>query len=389
MTRSPQTRWIAALAALLLFLLSAWLFGSALVLTDAERTVLRVGLVVLGVLAAAALLWWLRPSAAPTPAPNPTKDDALGALTAARARLPRGAFDARPLVLIVGATGSTKTTIVARSGTDPALLAGDAPVLGPGDAAPPTAAANVWAAGDAVVVEPSGAVFADPARWRAFVRALRAPRLAAAVGRAEPAARAAVLCVPCDVFYGDDAGAGAEQLARMARERLAEAARELGLALPVYVLLTKADRIPQFEPWAAPFTRDEVRAPLGIAFPFDAAAGGASGTGGYAERVTPRLEAAFAGIAGSLAARRLDLMGREGVAGRRLAAYEFPREVAKLAPAATRFLAEVCRPVSLGAAPQLRGVYLVGARPVLVGDATGSASNGVGAAAAAPALATA
>ena len=368
MARSPQTRWIAAIAALLFFLLAAWLFGSALTLTDAERTVLRVGLVVLGVVAAVALFWWLRPGDIPLATGGAEKDDALAAVTAARARLPRGAFDAKPLVLLVGAVGSTKTTVLARSGMDAALLAGDAPSLGAGDVAPPTGAANVWLAGDAIVAEPAGAVFADPARWRGFIRALRAPRLAAAIGRAEPAPRAAVLCVPCDLFYGSDGGAQAEQLARVARERLSEAATELGLSLPVYVLFTKADRIPQFEPWAAPFTRDEVRAPLGAALPFDAAAGAAGGVGGYAERLTPTLEAAFAGVVGALAGRRLDLLGRESVPERRLAAYEFPRELAKLAPAATRFLVELCRPAQIGAAPQLRGFYFVGARPVQLSD---------------------
>ena len=34
-----------------------------------------------------------------------------------------------------------------------------------------------------------------------MVRALRAPRVAAAVGQGEAAARAIVLCVPCDLFY--------------------------------------------------------------------------------------------------------------------------------------------------------------------------------------------
>jgi len=376
MPRSPQTRWVAALAALMVFVLAAWLFGSALALGEGERTVLRVGLVVLGLGLATALLWFLRPAAGPAPA-RAARDDALGALAAARARLGRGAFDARPVVLVVGAPGSCKTTLVTRAGLDPVLLAGDAPPAGPGESAPATTAANVWLAGattagaaapvgGAVLAEPGGQLFADPARWRAFVRTLRGPRLGAALGRREPAPRAAVLCVSADVFYAG--GDQLERLARMARERLAEAARALGVALPVYVVFTKADRLPHFEPWAAPFTRDEVRIPLGAALPFDAAAVDAGASGGHAERLAPRLEAAFAGLLASLAGRRLELLGRESVAERRLGAYEFPRELGKLVPAATRFLIEVCRPLHLGAAPQLRGFYFVGARPVVVGD---------------------
>jgi hypothetical protein len=70
MPRSPQTRWVAALVALLVFLLAAWLFGSAITsLSDGERTMLRVGLVVLGLLFAAALLWYLRPARGLEPVP--------------------------------------------------------------------------------------------------------------------------------------------------------------------------------------------------------------------------------------------------------------------------------------------------------------------------------
>jgi type VI secretion system protein ImpL len=390
MPRSPQTRWVAAAAALFVFALAAWLLGAAFTLTAGERAVLRGGLVVLGVALAAALVWFLRPTA-PVAAPRAAGDDALGALAAARARLGRGAFAVRPVVLVVGTAGSCKTTVVTRAGLDPVLLAGDAPATAPGAAPPPTAAANVWLAGadasggtsggGAVLAEAGGAVFADPARWRAFVRALRAPRLGAALGRREPAPRAAVLCVSADVFYAG--GDQADRLAQLARERLADAARELGVALPVYVVFTKADRLPQFEPWAAPLAGDEVRLPLGAALPFDAAAGAPASAGGYAERLAPRLDDAFGALVSTLAGRRLELLGRESVADRRLAAYEFPREVAKLAPAASRFLAEVCRPLQLGVAAQLRGFYFVGARPVVVGDLAPAAAQAAPAQAAA------
>jgi type VI secretion system protein ImpL len=43
--------------------------------------------------------------------------------------------------------------------------------------------------------------------------------------------------------------------------------------------------------------------------------------------------------------------------------------VGKLATAASRLLAEVCRPLHMAPHPQLRGFYFVGARPVLVADA--------------------
>jgi len=371
MARSKSTRWYAALAVLVAFILLAWLLGGVVPLTDGERVALRVGLIVLGLVAAVALLWFLRPVDEPTVAAAPGRDDALAAVAAARARLPRGAFDAKPIVLVLGSQGSCKTTVVTHSGTDPQLLAGDAPPA-KGETPKSTANANVWLVRDAVLVEAGGDVLADASRWRRFVRALRGPRFAAAFGRGTAPPRAAVVCVSCDHFYTGAAGEHLEGLARLTRERLSEAAKELGVALPVYVLFTKADRIPHFEDWAAPFTSDEIRTPLGAALPFDNAAAQAgarsSAAGAYAERVTPRLDAAMAGIVAALAARRGQLLARESVAERRLTGYELPREMGKVSASLSRFLIELCRPMHLGVSPQLRGFYFVGARPILISD---------------------
>src|SRR5688572_18597225 len=378
MARSKSSRWYAALAVLLAFVLLAWLLGGVLTLSDGERVALRVGLVVLGLVAAGALLWFLRPVDEPVVTAGPGRDDALAAVAAARARLPRGAFDAKPIVLVLGSQGSCKTTVVTNSGTDPQVLAGDAPTA-KGDAPAATAGANLWLVRDAVLVEAGAPLLTDANRWRRFVRALRAPRLAAAFGRGAAPPRAAVVCVSADLFYSGGAGEHLEGLAKMMRERLSEAARELGVAMPVYVVFTKADRIPHFEDWAAPFTNDEIRAPVGAALAFDSAAtqtGAARSraVGGYAERVSPQIDAAMAGIVAALASRRVQLLSRESVAERRLTGYELPREMGKLASPLSRFLVELCRPMHLGVSPQLRGFYFVGARPVVVSDVASPAA---------------
>jgi type VI secretion system protein ImpL len=151
MARSKSTRWYAALVVLLAFVLLAWLLGAVLTLTDGERVALRVGLVVLGLVAAGALLWFLRPIDEPAAAPAASgRDEALATVAAARARMQRGAFAAKPIVLVLGAQGSCKTTVVMRSGTDPELLAGDAPPA-KGEAPKPTSSANVWLVRDAVL----------------------------------------------------------------------------------------------------------------------------------------------------------------------------------------------------------------------------------------------
>ncbi|GAB1343357.1 hypothetical protein MASR1M101_24840 [Gemmatimonas sp.] len=364
------TRWLIAVGVLLLFLVLMIVLEKSMTLDTTSLWVVRIGFILLGLVAAGAVLWFLRPQEA-EPVLDPG-DDVLLTIGSARARLPRGAFSSRSLVLVLGPQGSAKSTVVARSGGDPELLAGDVPP-GVNDVPPSTKTANVWAMQQGVVAELTGSLLADGPRFAKVVRALRAPRVAAAVGKGTAAARAAVVCVPCDLFYAGNNGEQLQSLAQSMRLRLAEAAKELGLALPVYVMFTKMDRVPFFEPWASVFTKDELRSPLGATLPFDAQAN----SGNYAERLTPRLAQAFLEIADTVGAQRVNVLGRESQLDRRYASYEMPREFRKLQASASQFLTELCRPTQTAVSPQLRGFYFTGARPVIVTD--------VGAAAARPA----
>ncbi len=366
-TRKPFVRWLIAAAVLLLFLVAMLVLDRTLVLDDVTRWGMRIGFVLLGLIAAGAIVWYLRPQDE-EPAIDPG-DDVLMVIGGARAKLPRRSFANRPVVLVIGPEGGTKTTLVARSGSDPELLAGDA-VMKQGEAPASTTTANVWAIQQSILVELAGSLLSDGPRWTKVVRALRAPRMAAAVGQGEAASRAAVVCVPCDLFY---AGGNGQQLAALGvalRQRLAEASRELGLAMPVYVVFTKMDRVPHFEPWIGALTKDELRAPLGATLPLDPAAN----TANFAERLTPRIDAAFRQIVQVISARRAELLGREATLDRRYGAYELPRELGKLAPSIAAFLVELCRPTQLGSSPQLRGFYFVGARPVVVSDVAQAAA---------------
>ncbi len=366
-TRKPYMRWLIAAAVLIFFIVVMIILDRTMTLDDVSRWALRIGFVVLGLIAAGSILWYLRPQDE-EPVLDPG-DDILLTIGNARSRLPRKSFANRPVVLVVGPEGSTKTTLVSRSGGDPQQLSGDAPGMA-FDAPATTKTANVWAMQQAVIVELTAKLLTDSPRWTKVVRALRAPRVAAAVGSGEDATRAAVICVPCDIFYSGNNGQQLATLGVALRQRVAEAARELGLAMPVYVVFTKADRIPHFEAWIGAFTKEELRAPLGATLPFDKGAT----TANYAERLTPRIDAAFRQIVDSLAARRVDLLGRDTVIERRYGSYELPRELRKLAPAISTFLLELCRPTQLGSSPMLRGFYFVGARPVVVSDVAQAAA---------------
>ena len=366
-TRNPRTRWLIAIVVLLLFIVAMIVLDRTLPLDTVAHWVLRIGFLVLGLVAAGAILWYLRPHEK-EPVLDPS-DDVLLVVAGARNRLPRHSFANRAMVVVLGPPGGTKSSLVGHAGGDPQLLAGDA-VMKPGGAPPSTKTANVWAMQQSIIVELAGSLLSDGARWSKVIRALRAPRVSAAMSTGGAAPRAAVVCVPCDIFYE---GANGQQLAALGvslRQRLAEASRELGLALPVYVVFTKMDRIPHFESWIGAYTKDELRAPLGATLPMDPMAD----TGNYAERLTPRLDAAFRAIVDSVASRRVDVLGRDTVQERRYGAYELPRELRKLSPSVSMFLVELCRPTQLGSSPQLRGFYFTGARPVIVSDVAQSPS---------------
>ncbi|MDQ6612290.1 MAG: type VI secretion system protein, partial [Gemmatimonadota bacterium] len=345
-TTKPYTRWLIAGAVLLLFIVVLILLDRSLTLDPIAEWSMRIGLVVLGLVAAGAILWYLRPE---EDVPLDAGDDVLLAIHGASTRLPRGTFLDRAMVLVLGPQGGAKTSLVIRSGGAPELLAGVAPT-GVNEAPQPTRTVNVWVMQDSIITELGGPLLGDVARWAKVTRALRAPRLSAALGRGHPAARAAVVCVPVDLFFAGDSGQQLDELRHTLRQRLAEASRELGLALPVYVVFTRMDKLPQFEPWISVFTKDELRAPLGATLTFDGAANAAN----YTERLSPRLDAAFRQFVDNISVRRADVLGRENTQDRRYSAYELPREFRKLIPAVTAFLVELCRPTQLGSSPQLR-----------------------------------
>src|SRR5690606_19341694 len=255
-----------------------------------------------------------------------------------------------------------KTTIVTRSGLEPELLAGE---ITRGDAVVPTRALNVWYADEAIFVEAGGKLLAEPARWARLVKHLRPSRLAALLPGRGQAPRAAVVCFGCDELMKPGAAESIVAQARTLRERLIELAGGLGIRLPVYVVFTKADRLPYFADFVRSWTTDETAELLGATLPLAPRAE----TGSYAERAAARVNAAIDGIFHSLAARRLDVLPRETGEEVRAGAYEFPRELRKVAPLATQFLVDLCRPSQLGVSPFLRGFYFTGVRPLVIEEA--------------------
>src|SRR5438093_5576871 len=365
--------WVIASVVLLLYLVAAFVGGMVLKqLSAGDLIVLRVGLTLLGLVSAGLIVWFFRDR---TPA-SPDSPEAKAAaeidrlLATARAQLaaakPAGAKDGRvgklPVVLVLGPEGSTKTTAVVRSGLEPELLAGE---VFRGDTVMATPAANLWYAQGTVFAEAGGPLLGSKERWQRFVRALRPQSLLAALTGKPQAPRLAVVCYGCDEFVKPGSGESVPAAARLLRERLGEAAADLGVQLPTYVLFTKADSIPHFDAFVRNLSADEAREPLGAGLLPDA-----GGDGTYAERATQQLERAVQGLYRSLAARGVQVPSREQPPEWRPGAYEFPREVGKLAPLMVEFLRELGRPSELRAGPVVRGFYVTGVQAVFVNEVT-------------------
>jgi type VI secretion system protein ImpL len=364
----------AWLSAITVFLLLQTIGGSLAAwfrLSGWDLAILLGGLLLLG-LVAAMLVFFLVRKRSPATAHAARRDDDIDlVLAAARKRLaarPGGAakLGKLPVVLVLGPSGSTKTTAVIHSGLDPELLAGEAHR---GDAVVSTGAANLWYAEDVVVAEAGGALVEEPERWARLIRQLRPSRWSAALTRKVQAPRMAVVCFPCDAFLQPGSSQSVPAAARTLRARLVELSQQFGIRLPVYVLFTKTDRIPHFEDFVRSFSRDEAQQVLGATLPVpDAAAPGV-----YAEQESRRLADAFHDIFRSLALRRLDVLPRENREEVKAGAYEFPREFRKITDLATQFMVELCKPSQLSVTPFLRGFYFTGVRPVVVSDTAAEA----------------
>ncbi len=352
---------VAAPVALLSFL--ALFLPDLLGLSGALRWVLR-GLIGLLAGVTGALLFVVMRRRRKRARSAAEQDEIEAAFATAEARLassnaPTNRIDRLPALLVVGPGGSAKTTVVARSGLNPELLAGEVEREG---TPVPTSTLNLWYAQGVVIVEAAGAVVEDDAAWLRVIERLEPDRLRPMLTNRPQAARGVVVCYGCDQLSQGDGGDGATAAAQALRARLHDLGRKVGARLPVYVLFTKADRIPYFADFVRNFSDEDAAEVLGASFPLDTA-----DRATYLDAAGQAVRGSFDALTRSLALRRLDHLQREERAEAKPGIYEFPREFGKLRDRAAAFLVELCRPSQLGTAPFLRGFYFTGVRAVVVG----------------------
>jgi type VI secretion system protein ImpL len=265
-----------------------------------------------------------------------------------------------PLMFVIGDRGTAKTSTILHSGLEPELLAGQ---VYQDNAVAPTRTANVFYARGVIFVECGGALMGNPQAWAKLVARLQPGRLKSLAGGGQ-APRGVILCFDLESFTRPGAAEAIGNAARYLQARLSEISQILGVSFPIYVLFTRADRVPYFADFVRNLSNEEAGQVVGATLPMRAA----QASGVYAEQENQRLTAAFNELFHSFCDQRLRLLPREADPARVAQTYEFPREFRKLRNALVQFLVDIGRPSQLRASPFLRGFYFSGVRPVTVSD---------------------
>ncbi len=384
--------YVASAGALIGYLVLAWVTGAMMLHLEGTRLYWFWG--ILGIIGVTGWVVWtllverVRRSGEPAAESSPGGGDEVDALVreagarfAASSSAKGAKLNNLPVVFVLGASGSTKTTTILNSGLDAELLAGqvyqDVNVV-------PTRTVNLWFARQMVFVEAGGRLLTETGLWTSLLRRLQPRKLQSVVGGAAQAQRAAVVCVDGELFSQAGAAGALTGLGRTLQARLGEISQQFGVSFPVYVTFTRMNRIAFFEDYVRNLTNDEAGQVLGATMPMAPFTGG----GVYAEEQSRRLSFAFDGIFQGLADHRLSQLPRESDPLKAAAAYEFPREFRKLRGPLVQFLVELCRPSQLNVSPFLRGFYFSGVRPVTVRDVAPEAPRAASHGMAAPSSAT-
>ncbi|WP_458096278.1 type VI secretion system membrane subunit TssM [Roseomonas sp. WA12] len=265
-----------------------------------------------------------------------------------KARGTRGYLYEQPWYAIIGPPGAGKTTALLNAGLKFPLAAemGQGAVAGVGG----TRMCDWWFTEEAVLIDTAGRYTTqdsnaevDRAGWEGFLGLLK---------RTRP--RQPLNGVLVAIAISDIAQAPAEERtahARAIRRRIKELEEKLGIRLPVYALLTKADLLAGFTEFFDDLDRERREQVWGATFAYD---GKATAGAGPAEGFAAELRL----LVDRLNDRLLARMQAERSPERRALIAGFPTQVASLEQPVMSFLTEAFGGSRMDPAPLLRGVYL-------------------------------
>ena len=368
------SRWLLTLVGVILLCLLIWFAGPYLAFADAKPFASATGrlVAILVVFVIWALAWQWRQwrasratsalaAAASTPAAS-ERTPAGGAVGGADAQLAARFQEAvgalrksnkgakglleLPWYMIIGPPGSGKTTALSNSGLEFPLADrfGKAAVRGIGG----TRSCDWWFTTEAILLDTAGRYTtqdsderADSAGWTEFLTLLKKHR------RRRPINGVLLALSIGDIAAFSDAERERNVLA--IRRRLEDLHRQLGVRLPVYVLLTKADLIAGFTEYFDDLDQTNRSQVWGVTFPWEE-----SQTG----RAQDRLAAEFDDLVARLVLRVPDRLQAERDPGRRRAIFAFPQQVASFKGGVTALVREIFASSTLDDRAWLRGVYL-------------------------------
>ncbi|MEA3640544.1 MAG: type VI secretion system membrane subunit TssM [Lamprobacter sp.] len=250
-----------------------------------------------------------------------------------------------PWYIIIGPPGCGKTTALANSGIDFPLAneLGQHSIGGIGG----TRNCDWWISNEAVLIDTAGRYTTqdsepetDHAAWLRFLDLLKRYR------RRRPINGALISFSVSDLITLDEATMASH--CRAIRKRLQELSERVGISIPIYLLLTKADLVAGFSQYFDDLGREERLQVWGMTFPLELQ------PGQYAERFGEEFDLLLQRLNNRLNLRLISERDYQ----RRAMILAFPQQVASLKEPLQRFVADVFQGSRFERPVMLRGVYL-------------------------------
>lgn len=251
-----------------------------------------------------------------------------------------------PWYMFVGAPGSGKTTALVHSGLKFPLSDshGKGAIGGVGG----TRHCDWWFTDEAVLLDTAGRYTSqdsytevDRAAWDGFLGLLRKHR------RRRPINGVIVALSVADLLQQGESARREQALA--VRSRIQELHQQLGIAFPVYVVVTKVDLLAGFVEFFDNLGRGERSQVWGVTFPLAPRQG--------TEAALAAFPAEFAALESQLQARLFERMQQERDVQRRALIYNFPQQYATVGEVLATFLNDAFQTTTYEDAAMLRGVY--------------------------------
>jgi type VI secretion system protein ImpL len=267
---------------------------------------------------------------------------AMGLLRRGHGDLFVSARYALPWYMVLGADGAGKTSLVRASGLTLPFE---------GDGAVETPSARFHISDQALLVEFSGRLTGseEPQARQLWLKALQHIRSL----RSRQPVNGILVAVSVDELLAmlpEEAVAYATAI----RQRLDEAVQRLRANAPVYIVVTKLDRIVGFEELFEDLTTEERAAAFGLPIAPD--------LGGDARGPAEALNKGFAGLVERIMQRQFVCLQEEPDEMRRRRAFEFPAQFALLRERIQPFVQQLATQHRFGTATNMRGVFFVSCR---------------------------